>query len=93
MCDRDFRLPVGSRRRKFPHETFFSPGTNVAGGKFPVYQGEKKSRVENSHDEIRLHMQSDLKSWSPYSNSYTITQLSYKRKLHNSRASAINMYM
>ena len=67
MCDQDFRLPVGSRRGNFPHETFFCLGTNVAGGKFPVYQGEKKSRVENSHDEIRLAI------WNPghaYSNSY-----------------------
>ena len=52
MCDRDFRLPVGSRHGNFPHETFFPPGTYVAGGLKHLYQGKKKSRVENSHDEI-----------------------------------------
>jgi len=38
ICDHDFRLPVGSRRGNFPHETFFSPGTNVAGGLKHLYQ-------------------------------------------------------
>ena len=42
MCDRDFRLPVGSRHGNFPHETFFSPGTNVAGGPKIFVPGEKK---------------------------------------------------
>ena len=34
----------------------------------------------------------NLKSWSHIFKFLYITQLSYKRKLHNSRASAINIY-
>ena len=44
ICDRDFRLPVGSRRGNFPHETFFYPGTNVVGGKFPSVSIALKER-------------------------------------------------
>ena len=71
-------MRVGSRPGNFPHETFFFSLVTNSTAKLTFFL---KSKILVTH--IQILKQTNKQTY--------ITQLSYKRKLHNARASAINM--